>query len=408
MRDKERELRIADGVRSIRPRAEREALDRAVALAAETASGVRPRASRRRRRAAIPLAAGLAAAAALALTPAGAAVRDWIDDAVDPPAPTRTTLGPIPGGGELVVQSRTGPWVVRDDGSRRRLGDYDAAAWSPHGIYLAVADGSTLSAVEPDGDARWSIDAPGEVRDPRWSASGQRVAYRAGTALRVTAGDGTGDRALGEVAPEVAPAWMPASDPYARNVLAYVRPGGSVRVTDVDSGGILASAHPPERPIAIAWLDRDRLLLTAAKSLRVLDVSSERIERLRPPGDGSIAGTATSPDGSRIVALTEIARKAGPPQVTAWLAELGPARPARASFRTLFTGIGRFQAPQFSPDGSRMLLGWRDADQWLFFDVTPSVRRGKPIAIGDVARQFDPGAPRDAAAFPRVTGWCCG
>jgi len=138
------------------------------------------------------LALALAAAALLAavvLSPAGAAVRDWIGDVFAAGVPNaEPALTDVPGGGRLLVNSPQGPWVVQPDGSRRLLGRYSDASWSPHGLFVAAAARDTLSAVEPDGTPRWSISAKGRVSDPRWSPSGFRIAYRAGHALRVVAG----------------------------------------------------------------------------------------------------------------------------------------------------------------------------------------------------------------------------
>src|SRR6476469_1111137 len=75
------------------------------------------------------LALGLALTALLAallLSPAGAAVRDWVDEAISSGAPRpEPTLARVPGGGKLLVQTGEGPVVVQPDGSRRLLGDYE-------------------------------------------------------------------------------------------------------------------------------------------------------------------------------------------------------------------------------------------------------------------------------------------
>src|SRR5689334_24178027 len=68
------------------------------------------------------LALGLSLAALLAvllLSPAGAAVRDWVNDAFTASTPRpEPTLARVPGGGRLLVQTGVGPWVVQPDGSR--------------------------------------------------------------------------------------------------------------------------------------------------------------------------------------------------------------------------------------------------------------------------------------------------
>ena len=60
----------------------------------------------------------------------------------------RTTVGVAEGGagavlaagrrGRLLVTSGGGVWVVQDDGSKRRLGAYASASWSPHGRYVVA------------------------------------------------------------------------------------------------------------------------------------------------------------------------------------------------------------------------------------------------------------------------------
>jgi hypothetical protein len=50
----------------------------------------------------------------------------------------------------------------------------------------------------------------------------------------------------------------------------------------------------------------------------------------------------------------------------------------------------------WSPDGRRLLLGWPDADEWLFL---PADGRGRADAVSPLAPRF--GGP------PAVRGWCC-
>ena len=78
----------------------------------------------------------------------------------------KPALRSLPAAGELLVESAQGPWIVREDGSKRLLGDYDEAAWSPHGLYVVAADGRELAALEPDGDVRWTLHGAGRGARP--------------------------------------------------------------------------------------------------------------------------------------------------------------------------------------------------------------------------------------------------
>ena len=51
----------------------------------------------------------------------------------------------------------------------------------------------------------------------------------------------------------------------------------------------------------------------------------------------------------------------------------------------------------WSRDGRRLLLSWRDADQWLLLGPGGHIR-----ALHAVSREL--GA---AGGFPRVAAWCC-
>lgn len=176
--------------------------------------------------------------AALMLSPAGAKVRGWIDDVFT--AGVRNAepaLTQLPGGGRLLVHSADGAWVVHGDGSRRLLGRFAEATWSPRGLFVAVTSGRTLSAVDPEGNPRWSISAGAPVSDPRWSPSGVRIAYRAGRQLRVIVANGSGDAVLDPLVAPLAPAWSP----QGAHLLAYVDSGGKLRLVNTDTRQTLGS-----------------------------------------------------------------------------------------------------------------------------------------------------------------------
>jgi hypothetical protein len=380
----------------------------------------------RRRRAVLRPALVLALAAllaALVLSPAGAAVRDWVGDVFatsKTPRPERG-LAEIPGGGRLLVQSAAGPWVVRADGSRRLLGDYREATWSPRGLYLAVTAGDELSAVEPDGTPRWTIDAPGPVLDPRWAPSRYRIAYRSGSSLRVVAADGTADRLLARVVAPVAPAW----DPRRRHLLAWVGARGELRVGESEHRRSLSFGPALPGTTTIAW-QGNRILEASAGELRLRRVTGSGADaaagphriamvlpnlRLRLPRGARVLAAALSPDGRTVAASVTL--PGGPVATTANApAAAGSEAPARdavylfdardGSRRRLLALPDPLTQLAFSPDSARLLIAWPRLDQWLFLPVAPGVEGRSLVGI---AAAFAPG--QRAAGFPRVEGWCC-
>src|SRR5439155_15169925 len=162
------------------------------------------------RRHARPLVAGalVAAAVAAVLSPQGRSVVHSLRKAVGVEH-AQTSLFSLPAHGRLLVTGRGGTWIVRADGSRRRLGDYQDAAWSPSGRFVAAVKRSELVALDPKGNVRWTLPRR-SPRFPTWTGTptDTRIAYVAGGRLHVVAGDGTGDRAIGPAA-RVAPVWRP-------------------------------------------------------------------------------------------------------------------------------------------------------------------------------------------------------
>jgi len=357
----------------------------------------------RLRRLAVALAVA-ALLAALILSPAGAAVRDWVDDVFTAGVHNaEPALTDVPGGGSLLVQSRRGPWVVHPDGSRRLLGAYKEAAWSPHGLFVAASSGRTLSAVEPDGTPRWSISAGGRIGELRWSPSGFRIAYRAGSSLRVERADGTTGTAVAAASAAVAPAWYPPGP----HVLAYVDAAQRLVVAEADTGSTIDASRASPGTIGLSWSRDGRELLEIAR--RELWLRNVRIgklagffqlgaaTRLELPTGAVVRAAAFAPRGRTVAILLERRSAAGPRSEVLLIDPLGG--PARR----IFAVSGRLTELAWSPDGRRLLLAWPAADQWLF---VPTARVARLRAIGDVAGVFSPGHPSQAA-FPQVEGWCC-
>jgi hypothetical protein len=384
------EDRLRDALRKAPVPAEEEARERARALV-RAAYPPPPTTSRRyRHRRTLQLALALGLIAAL-VSPAGAAIRHWVRDAVEvghePSLPALTSL---PAPGSLLVDSPRGPWVVRASGSKRLLGDYAQSAWSPHGLFVAVASRRQLAAVDPEGNVHWTLSRLGPVRDPAWSPDGYRIAYLDGGTLRVVAGDGTGDRSLAQHVAAVPPAWQPG----VLRRLAFLDAAGRVEVVRTDSERSVFKVSPGPGTIGLAWsADGARLLVVRRSGLRVFDRQGRLLWQAQAPAGMRVRGGALAPDGKRVTAVLST-RSGAQSEVLLF----GPA----GEKRRLFAGLGRFGDVVYSPDGRWLLVAWPSADQWLF--LRPHPRR--IVAISDISRQFDPGTT-SPPAFPSVAGWCC-
>ena len=409
MRRDPREDRLRESVRSLRVPGEDEALERAVATAASGAVTPARRGRGRSIRAAVAAVAAVGLGAVLVLTPAGADVREWVADAIDDePVVEKEALTRLPAAGEVLVTSDRGAWLVAGDGSRRLLGDYDQATFSPRGLYIGATRGNTLTAVEPSGEVRWSISRPFDLADPRWAPSGYRIAYREGRGLGVIAGDGTLPHLVARDVAPVAPSWRPppdGTDPRSEpNVLTYVAGNGLITTVDADSGRELWHRTSSRRPISVTWSGPDRLVVATVNGVRVLDRDGELVTSPPLPAASTVESVTPSPGGERLAIVLGERGVALDARSRLYLARIAGGEPRE---RTVFSGFGRFGEPTFSPDGEWILMPWKDTDQWLF--ISPSEDRKllrRVVAVGDIGRQFDPGG-RGRGSAPAIEGWCC-
>jgi hypothetical protein len=253
---------------------------------------VRPVAPRRRRRrmmvrALAPLAAGLIAAGLL-LTAAGADVRSWISDRVAPPKPEPVRAESLPGGGRILTAGRDGLFVRTSRGPRRIFGDVGEAAWSPHGLFVAVTRGIELIAISPRGERRWSLHRSAPIRHPRWAPTGYQIAYLSGGSIYLVDGDGSDNTRLAP-ADGAAPAWRPAR---GHSQIAYVD-GRLVVLRDSIDRRLLFATRVARSPLALSWSADGRLLLV---------VERDRIQLL--DRFGAVVRTARAPAGTRNVTGT--------------------------------------------------------------------------------------------------------
>jgi hypothetical protein len=324
-----------------------------------------------------------------ALTPAGAEVGDWIGDRfADRSDSAAPAFAGLPPGESVLAISRTGAYAIDPDGGSQRLGSFSAAGWSPRGLHMVGVDGRRLTAVDPTGIVKWTLARRSRVHHPAWSTGlGYAVAYLEGPTLRVVAGTGdpATDRRVRRGAAAVTPAWRPHSD----RVLAYATHAGAIETADVVTGRRRTLWRAPTgssgAPVALAWSrDGRRLVVLSSRSVTVLRGSGRALRTVALPGHAR--ELALHPSGRRAAVAVG---GAGPRVLEVPLR--GAGRPQQ-----LFQGDVAGLA--WSRDGRRLLLAWRDADEWLLLGPGGRVRR----ALHGVSAEL--GA---AGGFPRVAGWCC-
>ncbi len=346
-----------------------------------------PRRSRRRLSAGLVLAALAAVVAAAVLSPPGRAVFEQVRKAVgvEHAAPA---LFSLPSNGRLLVVSTnsSGIWVVHRDGLKRRLGTYEDAAWSPHGLYLVATRPNELAALGPGGGVRWAL-ARRDAHSPRWEGTrtDTRIAYLAADGLRVVAGDGTGDHVLDGRVRDVAPAW----DPARLHVLAYAADGSIVLRRA--NGTIIWRRPVGGSPTGLEWSSDGRdLAVVSAKRIVVLD-SAGHVRRTVSMLGAQLRQAAFRPGSHRLAVETRFASHS-----EVKLVDID--HPGTA--RLLFAGPGAFGDLAWSPDGTWLLVAWPTANQWVF------LHGSRVHAVGNIREQF-PVAPAPGASLELAGRWCC-
>jgi hypothetical protein len=330
-----------------------------------------PAVARRRRRALLPALLAVIVAG-VALTPPGDAVAKWLRDLVRPDSNTRTTVGALPGGGRLLATGADGTFLVDGAGRGRRISRSSDAAWSPHGLFIAVGGDGVLRAIEADGSVRWTLEVSGLVSDPRWSPTGYRIAYRRDDDLRIVAGDGSGDHPLVDAVADVPAAWREGP----ANEVAVARLNGRAELWNADTGARVWSRSAGD-VVFTGWTPRGRLVVLTTERLLVLGGASGRVRLSRPLEVGA-ESAALSPDGSRLA----IAGTTG-------VDTLHLRRGTRT--RRRLVAESEIASVVWAPDGERVLAG--GGGHWYFIPA-----RGGPVTVREVRGAYEGFAPAD---------WCC-
>jgi hypothetical protein len=355
---------------------------------------------RRNRRPLLVIALAVLVLLAAFLSPPGRALVGSVRDAVTPDKNTpkpKPALTALPAGGSLLVNSSTGPWIVHPDGSMRLLGPWWEGSWSPNAEHVAVTKAHRLAALTPDGTLKWSLARSKLLHGARWSLEPPseccRIAYLNGRQLRVVAGDGTGDAPLRNVVGPVPPAWRPG---VTRQV-AFSTIDGRIELVGVDTTKTIWLSAPGDPPTELVWSeDGQRLLALGERSLRVFDSNGNKLWAIGMPAGPS--GVVFVRKSHRFI-LIRYSPATQRSDLVLFQAETTPGEP-----RFLYSAPGDFGTLAISQNGQWLLVGWINANQWLFLRLTSA----KVESVSNIVEQFGGSskAPLEKA-FPSSVSWCC-
>ena len=359
-----------------------------------------PQSWKRRNRRPLLIAAAVLVVLLLALLSSpGRALVGSVHEAVtsDEAKPPKPALTALPAPGQLLVNSSTGPWIVHFDGSMRKLGPWWEGSWSPNALHVAVTRGHRLAALTPDGTIRWSLARDRQVRGARWSLEGTseccRIAYLNGRELRVVAGDGTGDGPLRNVVGPTPPAWRPGSI----RRLAFSTVDGRIELVDADSSKTVWLTDPGDVPTQLVWSeDGERLLAVGERTLRAFDANGHKLWAIGLPVGPS--GVVFVRKSHRFI-LIRYSPATSRSDLVLYQAEADP-----GEARFLYSATGDFGTLAISPNGHWLLVGWVNANQWLFLRLTSA----KVESVSNIVQQFGGSSKAPlASSFPKSVSWCC-
>jgi WD40 repeat protein len=346
------------------------------------------------RRARRPLVPALVAVAVIVVasiaTPPGHAVFQKVREAVGVKQ-AEPALFSLPSSGRLLVVSNDhgGVWLVHDNGLKRRIGSYEDAQWSPHGLYVVATTKNTLVTLDLENgvDVRWSLPRRGAFW-PRWEGTrvDTRIAYMTRAGLRVVAGDGAGDHLLDSGARAVPPAW----DPSTLHTLAYFS-GGAIVLRNADSGRILWRHPLAFTPTNLGWSTDGRYLAAVSGHKVLVLTPNGKLHRTVTTLAEGFSDAAFEPGSHRLALSVRTA-------IGSEVRVVDIDRPGRGQL--LFAGPGAFGSIAWSPDGRWLLVGWPTADQWLF------LHGSRVRAVANIKEQF-PRADDRPPTLQFDGRWCC-
>jgi hypothetical protein len=340
----------------------------------------------------------LIVAAVLELTPAGAAVHRWIDNALSTRYPVATGVMSLPAPGRLLVTGPAGAWIVNARGDKRHLGQWRVATWSPRGLYVAVANANELAtmnaAVSSNATIAWRRAARAPQYPSWFQPSGYRLSYVSDGTLRVITGNalprsgaGPADWLVADRVAAIAPAWRPGY-PYQ---LVYASATGRIVAVDADTRRRLWSRRISGAPELLAFsANGSRLLVLTSRVAMVLDSTGLPVRSVSASARAPFVDGGLSPSGETLALLT--------PRTVTLVDAAGSSGLPAPVFTVPHGGLSQLA---WSPDGRWLLASWPPADQWIFIHASGSPRLE---IVSHIAKQFS-GAGRSSP--PHIDGWCC-
>ena len=339
------------------------------------------------------LAAAFAVASAVVTAP-GRALVDSLRDAIGRERVrgirhAQPALFRLPASGRVLVNSTKGAWILRSNGSKRLLGAYADAAWSPHGLFVVAVRGHELVALTPRGAIRWTVARRGRPRLPSWSPSG-RVAGDTRIACRRARPSGWWVGTAGATA-----SWPPTSRRCARR-------GGP--------GPAMSSRTCVARGRSSSWTPtRARCCSRAGSTGYQANSRGRTTERgsqfahARPCG--STTPAASSSRRAAVGSLASSSPSPSLPGATAWSRRACAARRRPWRSRPAAAPCSRAPAGSRTSPGRRAAAGSCSAGVARPWVLLPAAG-GKVRAFGNVGAQF---RSRPSGPFPDVaqSGWCC-
>ena len=213
--------------------------------------------------------------------------------------------------------------------------------------------------------------------------------------LRVVGGNGTDDKEVRRIVAPVPPAWRPEEFEFAFSTV-----DGRIELLDSETAKTVWRTVPGEVPRQLVWSeDGERLLALGDRSLRVLDSRGRKLWSIGlPVGPSGVVFTRENRNHNFV--LVRYSPATGRSDLVLLSAE---ANPGEARF--LYSAPGEFGSLAISPNGKWLLVGWMNADQWLFVRLAAA----KVQAVSNISQQFGvetEGKPIEKA-FPESVSWCC-